>query len=435
VLDSLSTHILNPDTQAVLLLCGRLGQLKNAGIKPLTEGEYNALAEWLHSHDMRPSDLLTEKGLTRLEEAGLAVPVNFTRMKTLLERGVAQGLAVEGWTNKGLWVISRSDEEYPRQLRAGRLGPPILYGVGNKQLLSSGGLAIVGSRDVDEEALDFTRRVAQECARQNIQVVSGGARGVDIEAMMAAVERGGTAVGVLSDSLIKSAVAGKYRSALVNESLVLVSPYDPSAGFDVGNAMGRNKYIYGLADWALIVSSSVEKGGTWGGAIEALKSGKKPVFARAQGNVPDGNRKLLEKGAVPFPSEPWDDLAEKLSQAGLAQSADGVFQEQLPIQEAPTDVSPSERVAQPTVPEVPTVDTTLTESTPPESVYAAVLPLILSHLHEPRDARSLAQLLEVRPAQLQDWLDRAVQEGRIVKNGKPVRYIMAPPRLDLDITA
>jgi hypothetical protein len=67
-------------------------------------------------------------------------------------------------------------------------------------------------------------------------------------------------------------------------------------------------------------------------------------------------------------------------------------------------------------------------------VYATVLPLILSHLHELRDAKSLAQLLDVLPVQLQDWLDRAVQEGIIIKNGRPARYILAPPRLDLGLT-
>jgi predicted Rossmann fold nucleotide-binding protein DprA/Smf involved in DNA uptake len=314
----------------------------------------------------------------------------------------------------------------------GRLGPPILYGVGNKDLLSSGGLAIVGSREVDEEALDFTRRVAQACASQRIPVVSGGARGVDIEAMMAAVERGGTAVGVLADSLIKSAVAGKYRSALVGDSLALVSTYDPGAGFDVGSAMGRNKYIYGLADWALIVSSSVEKGGTWGGAVEALKPGKKPVFVRTQGNVPEGNRKLLEKGAIPFPAEPWDDLADRLSRTGPPQPTDGVFQERMLIEEARAGYSPPDGTGEAIAREEPAAPASPSGSTPVDSVYAAVVPIILSHLHQPHDAKSLAQLLDVRPPQLLDWLDRAVREGRIIKKGRPMRYIVAPPSFDLD---
>ena len=182
-------------------------------------------------------------------------------------------------------------------------------------------------------------------------------------------------------------------------------------------------------------SSSAEKGGTWAGAVEALKSGKKPVFVRTQGNIPEGNRKLLEKGAIPFPPDPWDDLAERLSRAGPPQPAGGLFQEQMLIEEAQASYSPADGAAPAAPREGPSQPaTTPAESAQPDSEYDAVLPLILSHLYQPRDAKSLAQLLDVRPAQLQDWLGRAVSEGLIVKQGKTAktaRYIVAPPRLDL----
>ena len=52
--------------------------------------------------------------------------------------------------------------------------------------------------------------------------------------------------------------------AYLDGQLVLASPYDPSAGFNVGNAMQRNKFIYALADAALVVNSDLNRGGTWG---------------------------------------------------------------------------------------------------------------------------------------------------------------------------
>jgi predicted Rossmann fold nucleotide-binding protein DprA/Smf involved in DNA uptake len=36
--------------------------------------------------------------------------------------------------------------------------------------------------------------------------------------------------------------------------------------------MGRNKLIYGLADFGVVVSSDYKTGGTWSGAVEALKA-------------------------------------------------------------------------------------------------------------------------------------------------------------------
>jgi predicted Rossmann fold nucleotide-binding protein DprA/Smf involved in DNA uptake len=125
--------------------------------------------------------------------------------------------------------------------------------------------------------------------------------------MSAALESYGTAIGVLADSLLRSSVSGKFRDAIVDQRLLLISPYNPEAGFNVGNAMGRNKYIYSLSCNALIISAEKEKGGTWAGATEELKrkNGVK-VFVRNEGNVPGGNREMLKLGALPFPERPWN---------------------------------------------------------------------------------------------------------------------------------
>jgi predicted Rossmann fold nucleotide-binding protein DprA/Smf involved in DNA uptake len=182
----------------------------------------------------------------------------------------------------------------------------LLYGCGKKQLLSQGGLAIIGSRDVDAAGEEFTKRAAASAAREEMQVVSGGARGVDQLAMLAALEAGGTVVGVLADSLLRSATSGKARESIQDGRLTLVSAFDPEAGFNVGNAMQRNKQIYALADFGLVVSSGYNEGGTWSGAIEQLeKLHLTPIFVRAGDDVPEGNRQLLRRDALPFPSEPW----------------------------------------------------------------------------------------------------------------------------------
>ena len=49
------------------------------------------------------------------------------------------------------------------------------------------------------------------------------------------------------------------RQALQEERLVLISACDPKSGFNVGNAMQRNKYIYALSDAALVVNSDFKK--------------------------------------------------------------------------------------------------------------------------------------------------------------------------------
>ena len=84
----------------------------------------------------------------------------------------------------------------------------------------------------------------------------------------------------------------------------MVSTYNPEAGFNVGNAMGRNKYIYALADFAVVVSSDYRSGGTWAGGEEELRrEGGRPIFVRSGPGVPKGNTELLKLKAQPFPPD------------------------------------------------------------------------------------------------------------------------------------
>ena len=477
-------HVLPPDTQAILLLCASFGQNRQTEPQPLTLGEYNSLAGWLRENQKRPADLLHLTCLNLLQE----IPVNkldFYRVSALLERGVMLSLAVEKWTNQGLWILGRSDSQYPKRLKQilKHLAPAIIYGIGNITLLSQGGLAIVGSRDIDEEGLDRTQRIAQACAEEEMQVVSGGARGVDTAAMLSALEAGGTAVGVLADSLAKAAVAGKYRAAIKEDRLTLVSACDPNAGFNVGNAMGRNKYIYALADRALVINCSVGTGGTWAGAVEALEKIKDvPVFVRIDDAVPEGNRQLLKRGAqpLPFPFIPGSSLRvifkkireESTSEFGsiateasanFSRSADAGENQQpqdslLEIEAAVTDVEVTHSLTSEIVvnqslsnsgSEIVLAKTEVEASAPeetdvasngtsqyaiehrqtstvefrPKDIYEAVLPLILSHLDRPLDDKSLADLLDIQIGQMRLWLKRAVAEGKAIKTKNPVAYV------------
>ncbi|MBO3464147.1 DNA-protecting protein DprA [Aetokthonos hydrillicola Thurmond2011] len=398
-------HVLPPDTQAILLLCGSFGQSRQLEPQPLTLSEYNSLAEWLRENQMRPADLLEPTAKKQLEKiTGKVYP---ERLLALLERGAMLSLAVEKWTSQGLWILGRSDTKYPKvfKQRLRHSAPPILYGVGNIELLSLGGLAIVGSRDVSEEILTYTGRVAQRIALEGMQVISGAARGVDQQAMLGVLHAGGTSVGVLADSLTKAAVNSNYRSSIKEGRLTLISSYDPEAGFNVGNAMGRNKYIYALADYALVVNSSVGKGGTWAGAVEALSQAQQiPIFVRTHPTASEGNQQLCNHGAQPFPAEPWNDSLKEL----LAKATSAVETVEIETVNSPIETQTSQQGL----------------SSPTHSIYEAVLPILLNHLQQPKDIKSLAQYLEVRQSQMQDWLNRAVEEGMVRKTTKPVAYVV-----------
>ncbi len=313
---------LSPATQATLLLCSPLRAGRNKDAQPLSIGEFNELEKQLQRAGAGLEQLLEADAPALLKSISPAV--DGARIETLLGRGFMLSMAVETWQSAGVWVASRSESDYPERLhRLKQNAPPLIYGCGEKRNLPRGGLAIVGSRDVDAAGEEFTKRVATAAAREEMQVVSGGARGVDQLAMLAALEAGGIVAGMLADSLLRSATSGKARESIQDGRLTLVSAFDPEAGFNVGNAMQRNKHIYALADFGLVVSSGCNEGGTWSGAIEQLeKLHLVPVFARDGEDVPKGNHELLRRGAAAFPAGPLPgklrDVLEASSKASSA---------------------------------------------------------------------------------------------------------------------
>ncbi len=294
---------LSPATQTALLLCSPLRAGSNKDIQPLSLGEFNELERQLQRMGASLEQLLDGEAAVLRR---LSPPIDLKRITLLLARGFRLSLAAETWHSAGIWVVSRGESNYPERLqRLKQNAPPVIYGCGEHLLLANGGLAIVGSRDVDPAGESFTQGVASKAAREGLQIVSGGARGVDQLAMLAALDAEGTAAGVLADSLLRSATSGKARGPIQDGRLTLISPFDPEAGFNVGNAMQRNKQIYALADFALVASSGCNEGGTWSGAIEQLeKLHLVPMFVRAGDDVPEGNRQLLRRGALSFPSQP-----------------------------------------------------------------------------------------------------------------------------------
>src|SRR5665213_76387 len=341
----MSANPFSPTTQATLLLCSPLRSGKNKSVAPLSIGEFNELAKQLRRIDARLEQLLESDTVALLKQLGLAVDTE--KITALLGRGFMLSMAMETWQSAGVWVTSRNEADYPeRLLRLKQNAPPLIYGCGEKKLLSRGGLAIVGSRDVDAAGEAFTRNVAAKAAHEQMQIVSGGARGVDQFAMLAALEADGTVAGVLADSLLRSATSGKARESIQDGLLTLVSAFDPEAGFNVGNAMQRNKHIYALADFGLVVSSGYNEGGTWSGAIEQLeKLHLTPIFVR-DGDVPEGNQQLLRRGAQVFPSEPWtESLHEIFESASQKISPPMETADLFALHETPAEYSTKKRIS------------------------------------------------------------------------------------------
>lgn len=397
------------NTKAILLLTAPLLLGKNKiDTQLLSNKEYNQLAIFLKSINKQPADLLTSNLDNILNQYGR---LENERIHQLLNRGFLLSQVLDYWYSRNIWVISRADKSYPYRLksRLNEQAPPILYGCGDITLLDTGGLAIVGSRNIDDKLIQYTRNIAGLAASSGKMVISGGAKGTDSVAMWGALSNRGYACGILSDNLEKNALNPENRLALQEKRLVLVSANDPKSHFLIGNAMARNKYIYALSDIGLVINSDLNKGGTWAGAIEQLERYKQiPIYVRNSSEPSPGLNALNQKGAK------W--WKEPSSVKEFLDIFDRAFEEPTNVhQEQINMMFDDNLISEHTLEPPATLD---------DELFLLVKKLIKQNLTEPKGEKDLATLLNVNLSQMRIWLKRLISENILSKQGKPIQYIL-----------
>ena len=425
---------ISADKKAILLLCGHFGRTDQA-MKPLTLSEYHGLTVRLRQDHLRPGDLLNADINEKVQTIHTK-KVTSERLQALLGRGVEMGLALEQWSRQGIWILSRGDAEYPQRLKdwLKEAAPALIFGVGNPEILRSGGLGIVGSRDADSSALRFTNQLAARAAQENMTVVSGGAQGVDREAMQAAIHAGGRVLGILPEGISRPALARANREPLASGQLALIATCHPGARWSRGQAMGRNKYIYSLSDWTVAVSSGL-KGGTWSGAVESLNKGWGTVMVRDSPDAPPGNAGLIQRGAIPLSPEDvfkapalrnhLGDLADR-SKVSYTLFEPTLFSSQVSeVREPPAAIydsnsenssnGPAESLGADRAPQIGDLFETVWPS----------LALAFENEVADKELQDLATSFHVQIGQLKAWINQAVSENLLIKRTQPVRYVLS----------
>lgn len=400
----MSAEGLTPDTQVVLLLCSTVGLSRTASApKPLSRSEWNELARAISASSLRRPGALLGMAVDDMRTALNISAASGERLAALMSRGGQLSIEVERLQALGIWVLTRSDAQYPLRSRE-RLkvqAPPVLFGAGPLPLLSSKGVAIVGSRNVDDAGAAFAATLGQRCAEADLSVFSGGAKGVDRIAVDGALRARGSAVVVLADSLEDAIRKRETREHLLAGKLTLVTPLHPSMKFSVAAAMGRNKLIYGLATWAVVVASDSERGGTWAGAVENLRANWIPLFVRDGEGVPAGNRELLARGGRPLVLEDlprdaalWFDSHQRQPEAAIVREA------------APSYVA----------------GPAATADAAGADLFPDVWPQMAAYLVEPRTYDQVADWFGLEGTQAKAWLARALSAGLVQRLSNPVRF-------------
>ena len=300
------------DSLAMLMLCSRLGLITDAEPKALTLSAWNVLAEKISTSSLKRPGALLGLPVDELVNELMISTDQAETIAALLDRSGTIAIELERLESLGINVLTRADEDYPKRYkeRLGKSAQPILFYSGEKALLGQSGIAIVGSRDVDSTGKMCAELIGNACSHSGKVLYSGGAKGVDTLSMNACLSARGCSVGIMANNMDRVIRNPDYRSAIQRGDLCIITPYLPSAPFNVGAAMGRNKLIYSLADLAIVVASSAHKGGTWNGAIENLKKEWVPLFVVEYEDMPEGNKLLIEQGGIRLPESNFADSAD-----------------------------------------------------------------------------------------------------------------------------
>ena len=188
----------------------------------------------------------------------------------------------------GCTPLTRVSAAYPQILR-GRLGPDspgCLWVKGDRSVLQTPGIALVGSRELSEKNRAFAEAVGIRAAERGLALVSGNARGADRTAQEACLCHGGSVISIVADRLDRQEE---------RERVLYVSEDGFDLPFSAQRALSRNRVIHCWGELTFVAQARLGMGGTWDGTVQNLRSGWSTVVCFRDGS--DAMAALDEQGA------------------------------------------------------------------------------------------------------------------------------------------
>lgn len=152
---------------------------------------------------------------------------------------------------------------------------------GYRSLLDRPSVAIVGTRNVSEGGRLRARKLARELVQRGYVIVSGLAKGVDTEALAAALEARGHVIGVIGTPIEKAyPIENASLQEMIAKDHLLLSPFAPGTRTFPNHFPERNRVMAAISDATAIIEAS-DTSGTLHQAAECLRLGRWLFIAKS----------------------------------------------------------------------------------------------------------------------------------------------------------
>lgn len=210
--------------------------------------------------DIAQSNDIRKIFLTELQIRDILTNEEYNKMSLCLHDEFLN-IQLKSYKDQNVETITFNNANYPYLLKEIDCPPLCLYCKGNVQLLSTLGVAVVGTRKPTEYGQIVTKQFVKELVEADVTIISGLASGVDSIAHRTAIENNGKTIAVIAGGFNHIYPASNFNLAkelAVNN--LIVSEYNPNVKPLSYYFPVRNRIIAGLSRGVLVTEAGEKSG-------------------------------------------------------------------------------------------------------------------------------------------------------------------------------
>lgn len=259
-----------------------------ASLKAIHEALFNLHLSLYDIVELDPKAIAHETGLS-IELSQLIAKIAVTIEKIENE--------YEDLIDRNIDPVLFFDSRYPEKiLKNVDYPPPVLYYMGNTDIIKSRKVAILSDHNASERGYHIAFHAAAIAAQHSVTVVSGLAKGPQTMAHRGAVEAGGNTIAVLPMGMNALTIPDVLKDTVNMSQWLFISPFNPQEDYALHNSYKRNSLIAAMVDALIIIET-----GNSAGSFEAAKTACKyntPLFVVEYAQYPQsasGNPVLIKE--------------------------------------------------------------------------------------------------------------------------------------------